>query len=655
LAEQYLCPRVIRRSLALKLGLILGVLAAAAFSAAAALLIYTASRALIRQTGTAALGSTYVVAENIGHEMLENTTSQVGLVFRRVTRDTDMEELYLFGADGRLVTSAVKGQPISLPLKGVDCRSCHGKEGMSGVPVSSRGTDTVWVIQGAREREKMRAVVHIENERACLRCHAPEKRVLGLLVGHISLLPAQQTARQMIFWSLASGGGVFVLLILCMTLLVRRLVHRPLTILDENMARLGAGQLDSRLPPLGYDEVGHIAQGFNYMAEALQEKVQRLEALATTDYLTSLLNHRAFQERLETESSRALRYSRCFSLLMLDIDHFKRINDIYGHQAGDEILRQLALQILGNCRETDVVARYGGEEFAVILPETRGDQAQAMAERMRSSVEAQPFTLNNAEPIRLTVSVGVADFPFDSSRPEGLVMAADLALLRAKNISRNCVCTYSALSRLGKIDDPYLLHRYLEEGTVESVIALVEVMENRDPYVRGHSRRVTDMALEVGKRMRLSESEYDSLREAGLLHDVGKIGIPVGILNKPSALTETEWRYVETHPGVGGAVMKAIGRTADLAPVITHHHERYDGTGYPDRLKGEEIPLLARIIAAADATDAMLSARPYRPPFTFEEAVAELERQAGSQFDPQIVEVLVAFLREKVEAPATQK
>jgi diguanylate cyclase (GGDEF)-like protein len=456
--------------------------------------------------------------------------------------------------------------------------------------------------------------------------------------------------------SLLSGLTFFALIVLSMIWLLNRLVSRRLKVLEGKMQRLAAGELETRLPPFGNDEIGRIAAGFNCMAEALEEKIERLEALATTDYLTSLLNHRGFQEKLEDEACRARRYCRPFSLLMIDIDHFKKINEAHGHQAGDEILKELALHILGNCRESDRMARYGGEEFAIILPETNAAEALALAERLRAAVEDQPFTVTNGteEPVWLTISVGVASFPDDSTQPEGLLMAAELALLRAKHLSRNTVCTYSALARLGKIDDPYLLHRYLQEGTVDSIIALVEVMENRDPYVQGHSRRVAELALKIGERLKLSEAPLESLRVAGLLHDVGKIGIPVGILEKPSALTEDERRYVQTHPGVGGAILSTLSNLEELVPLIVHHHEHYDGNGYPDGMKGEEIDLLARILAAADAADAMLSPRPYRPALSLEHALSEVQRQSGAQFDPDVSEALAEVLKERMKAAVAQ-
>ncbi|NIM04456.1 MAG: diguanylate cyclase [Armatimonadetes bacterium] len=634
-------------NLALKLGLILGILVTAGLAIATALLICTAYSALTQQTAVTALDSTNIVKEGIARKLREEKSIEIVADFCRVTRETDIESLFLFDAEGRLVASAINGEPAPMSEERGEYRALLGRRGAKVLKADEVGSEA-WLISGPDGRQKMRTVVEVDNW--------PKDGSMGLLVSDVSLGPAQQAARDMLSRTLLSGGAVFILLILTMAWLMERMVYRPLRTVDEKMARLAAGELQARVPSLGNDEMGRIADGFNQMAEALEEKMERLEALATTDYLTSLLNHRGFQERLEGEACRAQRYCRSFSLLMLDIDNFKRVNDRYSHQAGDEVLKQAALHILGNCRESDSVARYGGEEFAVILPETDGSEAQALAEKLRAAVDDQPFTVTGArEPVRLTVSVGVASFPTDSTQPEGLLMAADLALLRSKSISHNIVSSYSALSRLGKIDDPYLLHRYLEEGTVESLIALVEVMENRDPYVQGHSRRVTELALEIGARISLSEAELESLRLAGLLHDIGNIGIPVGILNKPSALTEDEWRFVRTHPPVGGAILNGVEGLQEIIPVVVHHHERYNGAGYPAGLKGEDIPLLSRVLAAADAVIAMLSPRPYRPAFTFEEVVEEVYRQAGEQFDPTVAGALVRILREKAKAPTNQK
>ena len=644
-----------RRHLAIKLNLVIGLLVLTGLAAAAYILICTSSRALSQQAENLAVDSRNLVLGTIRHEMLSYVgdspgSSGLNEVLPLITRNTCVEELALYSPDGKLVVNARRGKQLPRYQPEVQCDICH-----QGINLSGSGTspqmDSEWRLV-SEGKKVMRSLIHIRNEPACYRCHKQSEKVLGVLDSVISLSLVEETQGQMIRWSFISGGVIFILMSLCLTWLVNRLVHRPLKTVDSGMARLAGGQLESRLPSLGEDEIGHIAKGFNYMADALEEKVRRLEGLATTDFLTALLNHRAFRDRLDEETSRANRYLRPFSLLMLDIDHFKRINDHYGHQAGDDILRQLGEILRRSFRESDITARYGGEEFAVVLLETAGESAKAQAERLRVAVESHIFLINNKTTLRLTISVGAADYPTDSNQADGLIMAADAALLRAKRISRNLVCSYSEISRPDRSDDPYQLQSFLEERTVESMVNLVHMMEDRDPFQRGHSRRVEELSREIGKRMLLSEGEEEALRLAALLHDIGKIGLPVGILDKPGALTEDERQLMRTHPGVGGAILGAVAWLVKIVPVVIHHHERYDGAGYPGALRGDETPLLSRILAAADTADAMLSTRPYRAAFCIEDVINELQRGAGTQFDPIVAEALVQYLSGRVMVQA---
>ncbi len=646
---------MLKHHFALRLCLFLGLLVLAGVAALAWLLTHTSSQALLQQTGEGARDSAEVVARVIKHEMLEGRAKELCATFCQITGDTRLENLWLFRPDGRLVVSSKKGHHTAQGEAGQVCRSCHGKVGSADL---RKGRS--WSRVALAGEQKVRAAVHLPNEPACHRCHSARNPLLGVLVADAPLTHARVTAKKMTLWSLSAAGVLFLLLCLALFLLVERMVHKPLKTLEATMGRLVAGDRHSHLPVLGEDEIGHLAEGFNFMAADMEEKVERLEALATSDYLTGLFNHRAFQERLKTEISRAQRYAHPCSLLLVDIDHFKRVNEAHGYQAGDEVLKQLAGLLQANLRESDIAGRYGGEEFAALLPESDLAEAQAVAERMRAAVQGQAFmvsaaesiSLAGAEPLRLTVSIGLAGFPADSSQPEGVVMAAEVALLRAKHISRNLVCAYGALAPLGDADDPYLLHRCLKEASAESAAALVEEMEARDPYLQGHSRRVAELALETAQQIGLSPKEQECLRLAALLHDIGKIGIPLEILDKPDGLTQVERQFINSHPAVGGAILKTIGRLAGLAPVVVHHHERYDGGGYPDGLRAENIPLLARILAATDAVDAMLSDRPYRPALTLSQAMAELQGNSGSQFDPAIAGALTAVLHRKAAVAA---
>ncbi len=631
---------MLKHNLALRLSLFLGLLVMAGLGTLTYHLITTSSRALVERTSEEAMCDVRFVANGIRREMREDAAPTVPDFLSDLIRGTEVERVSLYKPSGELSFSSTPSGPLRPGKNKTICQRCHDASGGAKEP-----RDGVKFAPGEKG-QMLWAFIHLKNTPDCWRCHKRETPILGVVMTEHSLSELAILKYRMGLWTAIAGLATFLLLSLCMGGLVNRFVHRPLKTLGRTMGRLAAGELQARASSTSEDEFGHLAEGFNSMAAALEEKVHSLEALATTDYLTGLANHRDFQENLKSEMSRAERYTRPLSLLMVDIDHFKHINDQHGHQAGDEALRVLAGVIRGDIRDSDLAARYGGEEFAIILPETGGQEARLAAERLRAAVERHSFPVNHIKSVRLTVSVGVAEFPTDSAHAEGLVMAADVALLRAKQISRNRVCAYGALAHLGELRDPYLLHRALEEEAVDSVATLVEELEGRDPYVRGHSRRVSELALQAAEKLGLPQEEKQALLLAALLHDIGKIGIPVAILEKPSGLTEEERQFVQTHPAVGGAILKAVGRLADLVPVILHHHERYDGGGYPDGLKGEAIPLLARILSAADATDAMLSMRPYRAALSVEETIAEVEKNAGAQFDPEVAQALISVLRE---------
>lgn len=352
---------------------------------------------------------------------------------------------------------------------------------------------------------------------------------------------------------------------------------------------------------------------------------------ANTDGLTGLYNHRHFHERIEQEIARGSRFGSIFSLVMLDIDLFKTYNDIYGHQAGDQILHKMAENIKGSVRSLDMAFRYGGEEFAVILPETRLDDAHTVAERIRKTIE----TKMSSKAIPITASLGVACWPADGLTKEEVIACADAALYRAKQIGRNQTCLSSDIV---KPVTP-LTDSALERGALNIIYALAATVDAKDHYTYGHSKKVSEYAVAMGEALGLPGDRLTTIRAAALLHDIGKIGVPDSILNKQGPLTETEWEPVREHPQLGVEILRHVIDLINCLPAILHHHEHFDSTGYPYGLHGSDIPLEARILAVADAYDAMTSLRPYRKRLSPVEAAAELRRCAGSQFDPELVEV----------------
>jgi diguanylate cyclase (GGDEF)-like protein/putative nucleotidyltransferase with HDIG domain len=375
------------------------------------------------------------------------------------------------------------------------------------------------------------------------------------------------------------------------------------------------------------------------------EKIERehresITQMAIIDGLTGVYNHRYFFETLKRLIGNAKKTGAHLSLLFIDIDHFKHYNDLFGHQEGDEVLKEIAEILKQNTRPQDLVCRYGGEEFAVILQDTNEQNALIVAERIRDTIEKTDFKGQEHLPSGLlTVSIGVSSFPDKAQSDTELVKSADDALYRAKFFNKNRVETYFSILQEMKDD-----LKDKDITLLTSIKTLISVINAKDRYTYGHTERVVMLCQALGERLNLSEEDLKILKYSAYLHDIGKINIPEQILNKKLPLTKEEWDIMKQHPANGVRIIEPVESLDKVKPVILHHHERYDGEGYPDGLKGEEIPCLARIMTVVDSYDAMTSNRAYKSKMSFEEAIEELKACSGTQFDPEITQIFIELL-----------
>jgi diguanylate cyclase (GGDEF)-like protein/putative nucleotidyltransferase with HDIG domain len=396
----------------------------------------------------------------------------------------------------------------------------------------------------------------------------------------------------------------------------------------------------------------------------LDKKNKELTELSITDGLTGLYNHRYVQERFEFEFKRVKRYGGNLSCMMIDIDHFKALNDTCGHQCGDFVLRELSDLIKLLSREVDICGRYGGEEF-VVLTSVALEQTVLHASKLHAAIDTHAFVWAGKR-LHVTVSIGVADFRPGMRDRRELIERADKAMYRAKEDGRNLIRIWKENQEAGEASADHAAAQELRKkfadlagrirtACMEQAIALVNAVDSRDPFAKEHSRGVSSVSAEIARGMGFSEADVTVIRNAGLLHDVGKIAVSRDILVKRGPLSSEEFEVIRKHPAISVTILKDLGLVEPELPVILHHHERFDGTGYPHGLKGREIPAGARILAVADAFDAMTSGRAYRKEMPIEEAVAGITAGSGSQFAPDVVEVFLKILERKGQWPFQKK
>ncbi len=371
--------------------------------------------------------------------------------------------------------------------------------------------------------------------------------------------------------------------------------------------------------------------GLKRERDQLHRRHAELRDVATRDDLTQLQNRRFFYERLQEELESAGKSKKPLSILMLDVDDLKAVNDEFGHQVGDTVLRSFGRVLNLHAGTQNVTARLGGDEFAVIMPGADRREADQMAWRLWDELSKSPVCETDHASIYLGVSVGTSGFPWGGTDLEEIIHWADTKLYANK------------LERKGfkQLRDPKKDSR-LVSAIVDVLSSALDV---RDKMTHRHARRVARMAAWVAQEMTLSEEEVVQVEYAAALHDIGKIGVADNILRKAASLDEEEWREMRRHSELGYEILNGIDFLHEAAEIVYAHHERYDGAGYPRRLVGAEIPLGARVFAVVDAYDAMISRRPYRDALPRESALMEIARNAGTQFDPQVVEAFLIMVR----------
>jgi diguanylate cyclase (GGDEF)-like protein/putative nucleotidyltransferase with HDIG domain len=409
----------------------------------------------------------------------------------------------------------------------------------------------------------------------------------------------------------------------------------------------------------------------NYMGMFIHNLhlLEQTRKFANTDNLTTLYNHRGFQEILAKELAKANVNNTPLSVVMFDVNNISKINRELGHAKGDEVIKTIAEKIKQNIRANDSAGRYGGDEIAVIMPDTGTKDAKYLAEYITYCLSC--CFVDDVGPIK--VSVGISTYPECTIDQEKLLILAEQAMFisQAKGYKEGMSAIVSSSdfnfwddmalnsfaevlakrhSQIGINFEEELVHKFNQEEILnhthlmEMVTSLAGAIDAKDPYTKGHSTSVSRYSEALARAVNLPEAEVERIKIGALLHDVGKIGIPESVLKKPGKLTDEEWEIMKQHPTIGAEKVLAPNEALrDLIPIVKYHHERLDGKGYPEHLKGNQIPLSARIVSVADAYHALVSDRPYRKGMPIEKACAILKEGAGTQWDTDLVRRFISI------------
>lgn len=357
------------------------------------------------------------------------------------------------------------------------------------------------------------------------------------------------------------------------------------------------------------------------------------------DTLTGLFNNRYFYECLDLEIRKAKRTNRHIGLIMIDIDNFRKFNNTLGHKEGDKLLKQTTEILKSTSRIQDTISRYEADIFVLIIPDVKENQIITTIQDIRDRFSVLSTTLFEKTGFNTTISIGYSLFPILALNGDDLISQAENALYKAKQTGRNNVKVYKDV-----FDNIKEYFNSTESQLITSLKTILSAISAKDRYTLGHSERVMEYVISLGKEMNLNDDDLKILKIAALVHDIGKIEIPQYILNKRERLTDEEFSMLKKHPIYSAEIIEPLSKLSKLDRIVKHHHERFDGHGYPDGIKGEDILLEARILTVADSFDAMLSNRPYRDPLSLEQAIHELKNNSGSQFDSNIINAFLQIL-----------
>ena len=385
-------------------------------------------------------------------------------------------------------------------------------------------------------------------------------------------------------------------------------------------------------------EAGTALQNARLYSEAAER--------ANRDSVTKLFNHRAVQEQLHATLARCRRSGGQFSIVMMDLNNFKFFNDTYGHPVGDDVLRNVARALEEASRESDVLGRYGGDEFIIMLPDTDAQGTLDACARIKTALDARYLEPVAGTRLPISISFGWSSFPADGENVLDLLTAADQHLYNHK---RGDASRLISGAKTANQDELRRLKNRAVGGSFGVLDALVTAIDNKDHYTRHHSEEVTYLALLVARELGYSEQELEAVRISGLLHDVGKIAVPDDVLRHPGKLDREQWEIMQQHPVFGALIVKDVPHLDAVGDGIRYHHEKWDGSGYPENLAGEAIPAMGRLLAMPDCYSALTTDRPYRKGWTPQAALEEIAKCAGTHFDPHLCAIFLRIMERELE------